>query len=144
MPGLLKLEEALGLFNGINSNENDVEIVLCYPPDARKLTDDNERDKNEVNIGILLLTPYLLHTCERSYWSDGEDLGITLPLGERYARRGALPNEYAQTHQRHNILAHFFPTVPHTEDVLGSADGCAPERLVHARLCTRTFFNCGT
>ncbi|GFU81586.1 hypothetical protein TNCV_4927171 [Trichonephila clavipes] len=34
--------------------------------------------KIHVFIGILLLTRYHSHTCECDYWSDAEELGITL------------------------------------------------------------------
>ncbi|GFX44782.1 hypothetical protein TNCV_1826441 [Trichonephila clavipes] len=35
-------------------------------------------DEIHALIGILLLTGYHSNACERDYWSDAEDLGITL------------------------------------------------------------------
>ncbi|GFS57047.1 hypothetical protein TNCV_4238321 [Trichonephila clavipes] len=59
------------------TNESVVEIAVL-PPDASKLTDEGEREENEVNTGILLQTGYHSNTCERDYWSDVEDLDIAL------------------------------------------------------------------
>ncbi|XP_035211459.1 piggyBac transposable element-derived protein 2-like [Stegodyphus dumicola] len=42
----LKLEEALELFNSLESDESDVEIA-ALPPDASELTDEDEGDENE-------------------------------------------------------------------------------------------------
>ncbi|GFT50172.1 hypothetical protein TNCV_3622291 [Trichonephila clavipes] len=86
----LKLEEALELFNNLDSDESDVEIAVL-PPDANELTGKDEGDENEINTGeiivndvpgclevstggLLLLTGYKSNTCERDYWSDAEDL----------------------------------------------------------------------
>ncbi|GFY03862.1 zinc finger protein [Trichonephila clavipes] len=83
------LEEALELLNSLDSDESDVEIAVL-PPDASELTDEDEGDENEVNTGEIIISDvagYLeefclftgySNTCERDYWSDVEDLGITL------------------------------------------------------------------
>ncbi|XP_035227192.1 piggyBac transposable element-derived protein 3-like [Stegodyphus dumicola] len=51
----LKLEEALELFNSLDSDESEVEIVVL-PPDASELTDEDEGDENEVNTGEITVT----------------------------------------------------------------------------------------
>ncbi|GFQ77881.1 hypothetical protein TNCT_622031 [Trichonephila clavata] len=50
----LKLEEALELFNSLDSDESDVEIVVL-PPHASELTEEDIREDNEVNTGEIIV-----------------------------------------------------------------------------------------
>ncbi|XP_035231948.1 piggyBac transposable element-derived protein 2-like, partial [Stegodyphus dumicola] len=54
----LKLEEALELFNSLDSDESEVEIAVL-PPDARELTDEDEGDENEVNTDEIIVPMFL-------------------------------------------------------------------------------------
>ncbi|XP_035229166.1 piggyBac transposable element-derived protein 3-like [Stegodyphus dumicola] len=51
----LKLEEALKVFNRLDSDESEVEIAVL-PPNASELTDEDEGDANEVNTGEIIVT----------------------------------------------------------------------------------------
>ncbi|GFV56577.1 hypothetical protein TNCV_1803861 [Trichonephila clavipes] len=48
------LEEALELFNSLDSDENDVEIDVLLP-DASELTDEDEGNENKVNTGEIIV-----------------------------------------------------------------------------------------
>ncbi|GFV81482.1 hypothetical protein TNCV_52061 [Trichonephila clavipes] len=48
------LEEALELLNSLDSDESDVEIAVL-PLDASVLTDEDEGDENEINIGEIII-----------------------------------------------------------------------------------------
>ncbi|GFU90452.1 transposable element Tcb2 transposase [Trichonephila clavipes] len=50
----LKLDEALGLLNTLDSDERDVEVFVL-PPDISGLTDEDEGHENEINTGGIIV-----------------------------------------------------------------------------------------
>lgn len=82
METTLKEKSPVELFEQFYSNEvydHIVKETVRYATDVKNEHDFlTSADEIRVFLGILLLTGYHSNTCERDYWSDAEDLGITL------------------------------------------------------------------